>query len=285
MRLLLLESSNQESIAPLLRQWGYAPLTVSSPAELHLDDPAGREPILLILNSGNPANLSALLDQCANVAVGHRMLTLAIACRQDPSAICSFVDAGVDDVLTSPFDPAELQLRIRSAGYILELEHRRLYDTLTGLLNHGAIVDLLQRELQRSRRAVTPVAVAMADVDLFKQVNDTFGHQAGDAALAAVANRLLSQVRPYDFVGRYGGDEFLIVLSNCNLAQAQVISERIRAAITAVPIETPKGLVLATISIGIGVFDPAAEPDIKRLIQTADTNLYAAKNAGRNRVC
>ncbi len=107
------------------------------------------------------------------------------------------------------------------------------HDTLTALWNRGVIMDLLGRELARSRREKVCTAILMCDLDHFKNVNDTYGHATGDDVLKETAKRLLASVRSYDFVGRYGGEEFLIVLNNCNPAFAFARAEQIRKTIAA----------------------------------------------------
>jgi two-component system cell cycle response regulator len=196
------------------------------------------------------------------------------------------LEAGADDYITKPFDLQELKARLRVGKRILELHEQLVaqatHDSLTGLLNRSAILEALQKELKRSVREKNPVAVIMTDLDHFKHVNDTYGHLVGDAVLREAARRLGASLRAYDSVGRYGGEEFLVIAPNCNLAGGADLAERLRESICGVPIDASGEAITATMSFGV-----AATCEIKqvnKLLRTADEALYAAKKAGRNRV-
>ena len=155
------------------------------------------------------------------------------------------------------------------------------HDALTGLWNRGAILDILRRELLRAQREGSLVGVILADLDHFKGVNDTYGHLVGDAVLQESAQRISAAVRSYDAVGRYGGEEFLIVLSNCD-EDAMEQAERIRQLTSAEPIATSQGPISVTLSLGAASTDGLQEVD--EILRAADEALYRAKRAGRNRV-
>jgi diguanylate cyclase (GGDEF)-like protein len=162
------------------------------------------------------------------------------------------------------------------------LEYRAAHDALTTIWNRGAIVDLLSREVARSRREGRPLAVALADIDHFKKVNDTHGHAVGDTVLCAVAERLAAGLRAAEVVGRYGGEEFMVVLYPCSQRDAAVVMERLRLQVASRPIPTPVGAIPTTISIGVVVTDGGLEPG--QIVEAADQALYRAKRLGRNRV-
>jgi two-component system chemotaxis response regulator CheY len=194
--------------------------------------------------------------------------------------------AGADDFLKKPFDTVELAARLRSAERVIALQerlrHEATHDQLTGLWNRRMILDHLDRELSRAAREQTPLSVLIADLDHFKQVNDTHGHQAGDAVLIEAASRLPSVLRTYDAMGRYGGEEFLIVLANCTLDMAMQIANRGRLAVGQEPVRAA-GLDLSiTVSVGVA-WSETGDDTAGRLIQAADDALYRAK-AARNRV-
>jgi diguanylate cyclase (GGDEF)-like protein len=156
-------------------------------------------------------------------------------------------------------------------------------DSLTGLLNRAESLAFLDRELFRCRRNKSPVAVLLVDVDHFKAVNDSLGHLAGDAVLREVAKRLTVSLRPYDGAGRYGGEEFVLILPGCDLESATRRGEEIRNLISRAPVTTPAGDRSITISLGVTAADALTAKNHMAILGVADKALYRAKNNGRNR--
>ena len=203
------------------------------------------------------------------------------------------LESGADDYLIKPFDPEELKARLRTGLRILQLEdnlleareemrYKATHDALTSLLNRGTIVELLARELTRTRRENGCTIAVLGDLDHFKLVNDTHGHLVGDEVLREVARRLLSSVRSYDFVGRYGGEEFLLVLNNCDAKKSIERAEEIRTAVCHSPIATSRGPLSMTVSVGVIASRGRGLETAEEFLCEVDRALYVAKSAGRN---
>jgi diguanylate cyclase (GGDEF)-like protein len=221
---------------------------------------------------------------------------LMLTSKSDAAHVVAGLESGADDFVRKPFDPAELGARLATGCRILQLEeqlvtardelHRAaMYDSLTGLLNRGAILDYLRREIARAVRQQTTVGVMILDLDHFKGINDTFGHLAGDQALKRVGNLFQSSFRSYDAAGRFGGEEFLVVLPNCGFADLKQRAEMVRLSMASLRLEFEGRPCSLTVSIGVATLDPNLEESLESLLQRADSALYEAKRYGRNRVC
>ncbi len=197
------------------------------------------------------------------------------------------LEAGADDFLAKPIDSVELRARLGTGRRILTMQEQLCVlatrDSLTELYNRAAILAMLQRELARSQREGRPVSVLLADIDHFKHINDSYGHLVGDAVLREVAGRLQDTLRPYDAVGRYGGEEFLVVLPGCDGSTASGLAERLRQHVADRPVQTQQGNVAVTLSIGIAAWEGVGDAAPVELLRAADGAMYSAKNAGRNR--
>ena len=198
------------------------------------------------------------------------------------------MDAGADDFITKPFDEEQLAARLRVAERIIAL-HQKLHiqathDHLTGVWNRAAIMGHLRGEVERARRQSSHMGVIIADLDYFKRINDTYGHRTGDAVLQEAARRMQLALRPYDRLGRYGGEEFLIIASDCDLSQTAALAERIRSFMSTEPVKDQFSEIFVTVSLGIAVGSGQAGEDAGALVAIADEALYRAKKAGRNRI-
>ncbi len=190
-------------------------------------------------------------------------------------AMVSFAAVGVRVLI--------IQHRLLQAQAALEFDAS--HDALTRIWNRASIFETLDKEVERQQRSGETLAVLLADIDHFKAVNDTYGHMVGDQVLVEVARRLSASVRAYDSVGRYGGEEFLIVVPACDCADAMVVGERLRCSVTEGSVPTTAGPVPISISVGlVSTTGAALLVNSAMLVRMADQALYAAKEAGRNRV-
>ncbi len=238
------------------------------------------------------------VDVCRKVReqlTGPYIYMLLLTSKREKEDIVSGMAAGADDYVSKPFDPQELRMRLKAGERIIDLQEKLLqaqqelhymatHDNLSGLQNRYAILEALRRELSRARREGRDVGIILADIDHFKRINDSLGHLAGDAVLREVAARLRKHVRPYDYVGRYGGEEFLVVLPECPLRATQGAAERMQKAVFQEPVLLAEGPVNVTISLGVTGYAQGETDELQALIRAADGALYRAKAAGRNRV-
>jgi two-component system cell cycle response regulator len=290
MRILIAddESPSGRLMAELVQPWGYEPVVVhdglASLATLEAPD----APRLALLDWKMPG-LDGI-EVCrkvreANLPYSYLILVTGLGGRQQ---MLEGLEAGADEFLTKPVEPVELKARLWAGRRIIamqeQLSEQARRDGLTGLWNRAGILNILERELERGHRERRPVAVVLADLDHFKRINDTLGHLSGDSVLRQVAGQLLGSIRPYDAVGRYGGEEFLIVLPGCDSDSALGLAERLRQCIAAARIEVDGVEIQITLSLGAAISEGEAEPDAVELLRAADTALYEAKRAGRNRI-
>ena len=219
-------------------------------------------------------------------ANGTYIYTVMLTAKDKKQHLLTAMAAGADDYLAKPVDPSELKARLSVAKRILDLQQSlrfaATHDFLTKLLNRAEVLASLKRELSRTERENKPLSIIMADVDHFKTINDSLGHAAGDGVLREVAERLKSDLRPYDQVGRYGGEEFLIILPNCSLAVATRRANEIRCLVCKDAVVTTFATVPITLSIGVTATDETQNLTVEGLLQQADEALYCAKNQGRN---
>jgi len=222
------------------------------------------------------------------------LYTLLVSANDQKRQVVQGIQSGADDYIVKPFNPLELKARVNIAARILRYERGRQdmidqlavlarTDGLTSLLNHAAIIRRLSEEISRARREERPLSVLLADIDHFKQVNDTHGHPAGDEVLRTVARRLSATVREVDLVARYGGEEFVVLLEGATPEGARIMAERLREAIAAEDIPTAEQPLRITLSIGVACY-PVHGDERELLLARADQALYAAKHGGRNRV-
>lgn len=217
--------------------------------------------------------------------------TILLTANTQKHEIMEGMGAGADDYLVKPFDQDQITARLVVAKRILRLQDRLLaachqasfqaeHDDLTGLYNRGGILRMLRRELSRNGRSGSSTGVLIFDIDFFKRVNDSHGHLAGDIVLQGVAAVASKCVRDYDFIGRFGGEEFIVVAPQCDSTEVLRIAERIRSSVADRPFPVGDRRIPVTVSVGVAL----GVTDADRALQGADSALYEAKRAGRNRV-
>ncbi len=220
--------------------------------------------------------------------------TILVTARDNKADIIAGLEAGADDYIVKPCNPLELDVRLRAGRRVIDLQEQlmqardrlrfeAMHDSLTTLFNRGAILERLDEELARSARTGKPVSVIMIDLDHFKRINDDFGHASGDAALRTASNVFKSALRPYDAIGRIGGEEFLVLLPECNEKCGLAVAERLRSRLAAHPVDAPAGTLRVTASLGVACTSFIDVLSAEELTRAADAALYRAKRTGRNR--
>ncbi len=289
MSILLVEDSpiDARMIGTYLNEWGLEFITVESGTAAWdlLQRPDG--PRLVLLDWVLPGIDG--IELCRRIRTlgsnGTYIYAVMLTAKDKKQDLLTAMAAGADDYLSKPVDPSELRARVLAGKRIIDLQQSlrfaATHDFLTQILNRAEILAALKRELSRSKRDGKPAAIILADVDHFKQINDSLGHAAGDEVLKEIARRLKSELRPYDVVGRYGGEEFLLILPNCNLVTAIRRADEIRFLVSRDVILTPLAKIPVTMSMGITVTHSGFDT-MEDLLQQADVALYRAKQNGRN---
>jgi diguanylate cyclase (GGDEF)-like protein len=286
-------------VLKLLQSWGYAVLFARDGNEAVALLSGPQAPRIALVDWTMPGQTGLEVCQKVRASAGREYTYLImVTARGERGDILEGLNAGADDYLVKPIFPAELRARIEIGKRIAKLQEELLralqtaeyqagHDALTGLWNRRAILEQLRSTLAQAKRRGEPTGALLVDLDHFKTINDTRGHQLGDAALRHTAAILRSSVRSYDLVGRYGGDEFLIVAPNCEAGEVVEIGQRIVEQVAKTPLAAgaEADYIPLGVSVGAAVTSAATSHDENVLIAAADTALYAAKKAGRNQVC
>ena len=278
-----------------LQHWGFVSTEADSGSQAWKTLQQPDSPKLVLLDWVLPDLDGIELCQRIRNAGGSRPYTYIILLtgKDGKKDMLTAMQAGADDYIAKPFDESELHARILVGKRILELQqelissrdsmrHAATHDSLTGLLNRAEIMDVLTRELARSKRDSKPVGIILADLDHFKSVNDSFGHIYGDEALRETARRLRTKLRVYDSVGRYGGEEFLLILPACDAMTTMIRADELRVYVASKPIVSGKASRVITVSMGVVSSEQGST--LEALLTQADRGLYRAKEKGRNRV-
>ena len=298
MRVLIAEGDpiSRRVLEATLSRWQYEPIVCCDGREAWEVYRQGKAPKLAILDWMMPEidgiELCRMIRDAESDPNNYTYVILLTAKGRKEDVI-EGLEAGADDYVVKPFDSQELRLRVRAARRILDLQANLIeakqdlyiqatHDSLTGLWNRAAILDTCHRELTRGRREGHPVSVIVTDIDHFKSVNDSCGHQAGDAMLKEVAHRMAGATREYDAIGRYGGEEFLLVLPGVDHETALKRADRLRLNVADTPVIHGDNSLNVTISLGVSTAEVGRDYDLDNLISVADQALYRAKGEGRN---
>jgi two-component system, cell cycle response regulator len=296
MKILIAEDdfTSRSILAAVLKKCGFDPV-VTEDGNAAWDVLQGPEaPRLLLLDWSMPG-LDGL-EICRRLRkqdLRNPPYVILLTARGEKSDIVLGLEAGANDYVAKPYNNDELQARIRVGQRMLEMQSHLLeardamayqatHDFLTGVFNRRAILDRLEEEISRAGREQGSLTVGMFDIDHFKNINDTYGHQAGDEALIAFTSRVKSGLREYDSLGRYGGEEFLVIVPGSIGEESESLYERLRGLVADAEIPTKAGPISLTVSIGVAA--GTGHSNVDALLVASDAALYQAKAGGRNRV-
>lgn len=278
-----------------VREWGYSPIVVEDGATALARLSVQGGPKLAILDWEMPGlsgpQVVRILRSRSAVPYIYLILLTSRGAREN---LVEGLSAGADDYVLKPFDPIELRLRLSTGRRIVklqqellearqELEQRANHDALTGALSRGAMLNKIEEEASRSQRQMVPFCIVLFDLDFFKRVNDTYGHRTGDEVLKETVRRVNQALRPYDVLGRYGGEEFIVLLPGCDLDDGGVVAERLRERVAATPYLPDSAKLNVSASFGL-VSSSLGHTTLEGMIDAADKALYKAKANGRNRI-
>lgn len=283
-------------VSSLVRRLGYEPHEASNGLEALAALRSPRPPRLAVLDWVMPGLDGVRLCRTIRCEGAERYTYIILLTAKDSTEeMVEGLDSGADDLVAKPVEAEVLRARLRSGQRVLELQEQLIEarerlreqasrDALTGIWNRGRILEILNEVIARSGREQRSFGLIMCDLDHFKRINDTYGHLAGDQVLRHAAQQLQSGLRGYDHIGRYGGEEFLIILPDCGAAQTLEIAERLRQLLCNNAALYRDELIPITMSAGTLVHTPHQHTAALDLILRADECLFEAKRGGRNRV-
>jgi two-component system cell cycle response regulator len=278
-----------------VREWGYTPTVVEDGATALARLSVHGGPKLAILDWEMPGLSGPQVVRIVRSRPAAPYIYLILlTSRGARENLVEGLSAGADDYVLKPFDPIELRLRLSTGRRIVklqqeliearqELEQRANHDALTGAVNRGAMLNKIEEEASRSQRQMVPFCIVLFDLDFFKRVNDTYGHRTGDEVLKETVQRVNQALRPYDVLGRYGGEEFIVLLPGCDLDDGAVVAERLRERVASTPYLPNSSKLNVSASFGL-VCSSLGHTTLEGMIDAADKALYKAKANGRNRI-
>lgn len=271
-----------------LTEWGYDPISAEDGEKAWKILQQNNPPKLILLDWSLPG-LSGfeLIKRIRNLNDHSPPYIIMVTAKSEKESIILGLDTGANDYVFKPCHSEILRARVNNGRRMLELqetlEHESSHDPLTGLLNRRAITESLSKELARSKRKGEGLLVGFCDLDHFKKINDEWGHQSGDDVLCGFVRVINESLRGYDSFGRWGGEEFLLIMPHFSITDAPRIFERLRATVENAVISTQTGPLRITISAGVAYAN--GNETVDEVLAAVDRNMYEAKNSGRNRIC
>ncbi len=290
------DAANRRLVTETLDGAGYEIVTAADGVEA-LEKMRRDPPDLMILDVMMPRMNGLEVCRIVKSSASDTFIPIIlVTVKNDIDSKVAGLNLGADDYIGKPYNPVELRARAESMLRIKalqdrinskrrELESLSLTDDLTGLLNHRAMQKRLKDEFSRAQRYNDPLSLLMIDVDHFKAVNDTHGHQVGDRVLKELAQVILESVREIDVAARYGGEEFLVILPQTHFSGSLAVAERVWRSVGEHQFAPDESDLRLTVSIGISFFPNKSVSTSDRLVALADEALYQAKRDGRNRIC
>lgn len=288
------EPVGRRLLGQMLRERGYEVVDVESAAAALLALSRAGAPRMAIVDWNLGAIDGPQLCRLMRARQPYVYVVLTTA-RGGRQPLIDAMNSGADGFLQKPIEGDEIEAWLAAGQRIVvmqdrlldvqaELERRASHDALTGVVNRAGLTDSLRREISRAQRTEAPVAAVLLDVDRFKSINDSHGHNVGDEVLIEFARRCSAAVRDYDLFGRYGGEEFLLVLPGASLADARIAGQRLVDTVAARAFDTTAGPLTVTTSAGVAS-TAQGHRSMESLLAAADGALYHAKHTGRARVC
>jgi diguanylate cyclase (GGDEF)-like protein len=288
--------STRLMLMQMLSKWGFEAVPARDATEVMRIVEQQRPPELIILGKMAPdIDAVELCGLIGNREGDYSPYILLLATQDEKQQMVRALESGAAACLTTPFEAKELRARLVVAARLLQRQESLISardrfrdlaarDTLTGIWNRRSIDQILKEELEQAGRTRRTTGVLLVDLDYFKKVNDTHGHLVGDLVLRETSRRLKSALRTYDSIGRYGGEEFLVVVPGSSEAELHELAERVRKAIEKDPICVGENKIRVTLSIGAAIA-PSRGKSPSAVVAAADAALYDAKRSGRNRTC
>jgi len=299
MKLLVADDSNvsRSMLSAITKSWGYEVILAEDGEQAWQIMQENDAPQLLLLDWEMPKMNG--IEVCERVIAKNPEnppYIVLLTSRSSSDDIVEGLSKGANDYLSKPFDTAELQVRLQVGKRMVEMQDKlndtlnelkelASHDSLTGLLNRRAIMEGLPKEIQRMKRQDNVLCIGMCDIDHFKQINDTYGHLVGDEVLKEVTQRMAATLRDYDLLGRYGGEEFLVITPVDTNKNGLMVYQRICDVVSSQPIKVNDLSISVTISCGVAAYSAESDAQtITELVARADKALYQAKSSGRNQV-